>query len=945
MESSNTLLLSGKSLLKVFITLLVSLYANVTHSQVDLRTCGYNCTSNNYTLTDVFLSLTDVYGVPITNTTCTIGNVQQVYILLNYTSNANSNIYYTRFFADLSIDGVVTPLNVMLNNNGTIAPGAGQVHLYGPFNWTCGQELLLSNILVAWRTSASQDPGPNYTCQSYSNSQCDFSPNMVISKPLAVQFTYKGCTNGNQSTIQFTSTTNGGIAPYTYAWDFDNNGTTDSTIANPSHTYSLPGNYTAKLTVTDSQGLVNTYLVPIVFPTEITLSANVINLSCSGGNTGAIDLSVSGGTAPYTYSWSNGANTQDISNLSAGSYTVTVTDAIGCTKSATYIIAGGDLTPPVVTAPADVTLEGCNESAITDLPYSATEVVITLAQLQALGGNATDNSGGNLIISYKDVKSGSCPITITRTFYAKDACNNTGSDTQIIYIDDTIAPALPSIVPQNVTVSCDNVPAIGSLTATDTCSGAVTVQGVDTITTSACGSEYSISRSWTFSDVCGNLSSYTQIITVQDTTAPTFNGQVPGPITVQCDNIPAPAVLTASDNCDNSVSVVYSESFDGQQDGCGANYTITRNWSVTDCAGNNTQHVQIVTVQDTTAPTFNGQVPGPITVQCDSVPVPAVLTASDNCDNNVQITFNEERHNNEGGCLANYSLIRTWVATDCAGNSVSHSQTITVQDTIAPIPNVEIPSVLNVNCGEIPPVPEIIFNDNCSTNVTVVYTEATTDQTEYSYVIIRHWVATDQCGNSAEFNQVINVTIDQPFSYVTGSVCNGDAPVDLYSFLPQGTETTGVWVDVNNTGGLSGSILNPAGIPAGFYVYRYTISDGPCPRIIEVYMTIDDDCVVLPCSINDMKISKVVTPGDDGHNDTFKITGLETCGFTYNVKIFNRWGALLYEDPNYQNDWSGIADQAISSSNLPAGTYYYVVNIVNSGFDIFNGYFYLGTKN
>jgi gliding motility-associated-like protein len=110
-------------------------------------------------------------------------------------------------------------------------------------------------------------------------------------------------------------------------------------------------------------------------------------------------------------------------------------------------------------------------------------------------------------------------------------------------------------------------------------------------------------------------------------------------------------------------------------------------------------------------------------------------------------------------------------------------------------------------------------------------------------------------------------------------------------------------------------------------------------------MTIDDDCIVLPCTINDMKISKVVTPGDDGHNDFFRITGLETCGFTYDVKIFNRWGALLYENPNYQNNWSGIADQAISSSNLPAGTYYYIVNIVNSGFDIFNGYFYLGTKN
>ncbi len=209
MKSSFTLTLPLKFLQTILLfVILFGVNRSFSQTQADLRNCGYNCTSNNYTLNDVFLSLTDVYGVPITNTTCTIGDVRQVYILLNYTSNSNSNIYFTRFFADLSIDGVVTPLNEFL---GTIAPGGGQKKLYGPFDWTCGQELELSNILVVWKTSGSQDPGENYTCHSFSNAQCDFSPNMTISKPLAVQFKYSGCTTGNQSTIQFTSTTNGGI--------------------------------------------------------------------------------------------------------------------------------------------------------------------------------------------------------------------------------------------------------------------------------------------------------------------------------------------------------------------------------------------------------------------------------------------------------------------------------------------------------------------------------------------------------------------------------------------------------------------------------------------------------------------------------------------------------------------------------------------------------------
>ena len=181
---NSTFLLSKKSMKQILMILALILSSNFSFSQVDLRTCGYNCTSNNYTLNDVFLSLTDVYGVPISNTICDVGEDQMdVYILLNYTSNANANIYFTRFFADLSIDGNVTALNEYL---GTVAPGSGQKRLYGPFTWVCGQELLLTNILVAWRTSGNQDPGPNYTCQSFSNSQCDFSPNMIISSPLAV---------------------------------------------------------------------------------------------------------------------------------------------------------------------------------------------------------------------------------------------------------------------------------------------------------------------------------------------------------------------------------------------------------------------------------------------------------------------------------------------------------------------------------------------------------------------------------------------------------------------------------------------------------------------------------------------------------------------------------------------------------------------------------------
>lgn len=122
----------------------------------------------------------------------------------------------------------------------------------------------------------------------------------------------------------------GGTSPYSYAWT---NGTATEDLNGV-----VANNYT--LTVTDFNNCVETYANVITQPTALSVALDSSkNVSCFGGNNGKLSITANGGKAPYTFAWSNGAITEDISGLTAGSYTVTVTDSNNCTKVGTYQIS------------------------------------------------------------------------------------------------------------------------------------------------------------------------------------------------------------------------------------------------------------------------------------------------------------------------------------------------------------------------------------------------------------------------------------------------------------------------------------------------------------------------------------------------------------------------------------------------------------------------------
>jgi gliding motility-associated-like protein len=151
--------------------------------------------------------------------------------------------------------------------------------------------------------------------------------------PVVKNISCFGANNGS-ITLNFV----GGIAPVTLTWN-------DGAVTGTTRNNLKPGSYT--VTIVDSKPCTIVRTFTILEPQPLVLSANLTNaLGCNNANTGAINLLVSGGSAPFTYAWSNGATTEDLANIPAGNYLVTVTDANGCTKQAQYSI---NRPPPIVT--------------------------------------------------------------------------------------------------------------------------------------------------------------------------------------------------------------------------------------------------------------------------------------------------------------------------------------------------------------------------------------------------------------------------------------------------------------------------------------------------------------------------------------------------------------------------------------------------------------------
>ncbi|RZJ72925.1 gliding motility-associated C-terminal domain-containing protein [Flavobacterium sp.] len=475
--------------------------------------------------------------------------------------------------------------------------------------------------------------------------------------------------------------------------------------------------------------------------------------------------------------------------------TWTFTDACGNTSSISQTINVIDTVAPVApAAPADVTVACAGQ-----VPA-------------AVSLSATDACSGEVVAPkpVETVTPGDCPNSyiLVRTWSFTDACGNTSTVSQTITVDDNEAPVAPA-APADVTASCGgDVPANSTLTAQDNCQGAISAQGVDVTTQGACANSYTIVRTWTFTDACGNTSSVSQNIAVGDTTAPVLPTNVPADVTVQCAaDVPSGISLTATDNCSTTpitvapVDTVVAGS-------CANSFVITRTWTFADACGNTSVATQTITVNDTTAPAFNTAAPADVTVACAQIPAAATLTATDNCGSvAVNVTMTESTV--PGTCAGSYTIVRTWTATDACGNVATVSQNINVIDNDAPTFVEATPApAITAECGSVPTPTVLTAVDGCNaTPVNVVYAETSVPGTcPVKEVITRTWTATDACGNPQTFTQIVTVqdttapTVNETLAPVVNVTCDQVPTVPVLTFSDAcSTVGTPVFTEVIST--------------------------------------------------------------------------------------------------------------------------------------------------
>jgi len=310
----------------------------------------------------------------------------------------------------LTVSGIVTNTTCANSNNGSITITA---------SGGTGNKTYLWNTNATTASISSLSPG-SYSVTVTDAAGCTASASYTVTAPQAITISGAAvaatCVSNNNGSISITAS--GGTGSLAYAWS---NSATSANISSLA-----PGSY--NVTATDAAGCTATASYTVTAPTAITISGTTVAPSCAGSGDASINVTASGGTGNKTYAWSNGTTGNSISSLAAGSYTVTVTDANGCSESAVYTITS----PAAITITGTVTAVSCFGEADGSIQVSAsggTGNKVFSWNNGTIGATASDLSPGTYTVTATDANS--CSASQQFTMSSPAALTLSGNVTNI----------------------------------------------------------------------------------------------------------------------------------------------------------------------------------------------------------------------------------------------------------------------------------------------------------------------------------------------------------------------------------------------------------------------------------------------------------------------------------------------------------------------------------
>ena len=725
--------------------------------------------------------------------------------------------------------------------------------------------------------------------------------------------------------------------------DIDTISFPDSTTINSTHTYNTAGTYNVMLLIENCSGCIDTaYNTITVTDSEISV-INAIDPLCFEDASGSIDITVNDGTAPFQYNWSNGESNEDISNLTAGNYWVTMVDNNGCldstnitltdpalldlTLSATNETCVGDSDGEIIASPSggtgsytyswtpqnnnssslanltagsySLTVEDDNGCTVTktanltsySLPIvtaNASQEIICIGEPTQLTGSGADSYTWDNNVTDGDNVSPSVTTTYTVTGTDANTCMNTAQITVTVHAlpivtanasEDTICVGEPT---QLTGSGADNYTWDNNVTDGDNVSPSVTTT-------------YTVTG--TDANTCMNTAQIT--VTVHALPIVTANASED----TICVGEPTQLTGSGADNYtwDNNVT-----------DGDNVSPSVTTTYTVTGTDANTCMNTAQITVTVHALPIVTANA-SEDTI-CVGEPTQLTGSGADNYtwDNNVT-----------DGDNVSPSVTTTYTVTGTDANTCVNTAQITVTVHNNPIANAGIDGLI---CpGDDFPITASGGGSYFwphSGEATATITVSPSVDTWYTVEVTNSF----DCENSDSvlielivpgFTEAMNDTGTVENIYFIEIDAGQNDLGDLSTIAIISNPANGN-CSVNPTNGVITYQPDPGFV--GTDTIKYIICDEDCNNSCDegfIYITVIDEVL--------LEIPNGFSPNGDGINDELIIEGL----YKYpenEITIFNRWGDQVYYAKPYNNDWDGYGNNnsmLIGENKLIDGTYFY----------------------